>query len=976
MASPPSSLSPNYSSQNLPGDSLGEQNISADGNETHAIPQQSLSQNAEDARPSDDAPQYLPPLSSHQPYINFTPSNVAHEGNGYDDDDDDELDPEFRPSSLRWQGSKSKWRRLTQNDRILIDSLDRLENDDLSAHLYNTHAIKRQAYTKRKYIHLKSAVSSSSAQQGNENATEEGVKVRAQTLSKDLWAKLYKRRGDEWLPSVGWSAWPLPPEEVPKDYERWGVLQDWEDDWRVSRKPRTRKEEKNRVRAYWPSEEMEKILKGMMMGMARGELRTMKGRQQEEKEENEYGESSKKKRKLDRSDTGYGTSEVGQGPDEEALLSRMEPANEHGSHPEREQTGPQANTERRPSTPTPPPSAENDDHSDDLNLSPGLLSPSAPLDDSDTDWGTTAHSLKPPIRCTLHKLDHLLTALHTSRLNHEPGYYPFDSDRPRSRSRSSVSRSRSRVRPANSRSPRRAPSAGPTTGTTTGADGTEDDEQGARRGRSSRSRSLFSNSSRAPSSIASFNQRYSKHARPRPRDWSEVLGTAALIGWDADVVKRAAQRCENLLGERMEFRTLREEDVAAPTDAYDGSDDVNAPDTSAPPSHPGLKGPADGANDDIPTTTTTARCSKSKTKRSPPSHTQQAVANATTFFGLQCPEPTCPQRHNQRFKRRNAWLAHIRSAHGYEYEGPETWAPRAPVVTSRKAVEGMRTVSEGVGGRGSDRGDGAGAGAGARGGPKKAKRGGLFARFGDQEHQKEGLLYDDARRKVFRCPVRTCGYSFSEPRSLRRHVKTMHNMHQPEKRAASSNERKRPRAGQSSSSSQSHSSPAMDQSSAAQTRRHGSDSDHENESEGGNDSGKGSDSERESENENESENGRKSKIQKRNHTANATPFTRGADTFLRPIDPKKLGSLRNFKRLVTSLRRKRERAEGGDEENVNSDDESEEDGESNDESEDDVNMEEDGDEDDEGVDVEEEDDRGEEDDARVEPGMRRMRQKM
>jgi len=43
--------------------------------------------------------------------------------------------------------------------------------------------------------------------------------------------------------------------------------------------------------------------------------------------------------------------------------------------------------------------------------------------------------------------------------------------------------------------------------------------------------------------------------RLRPRDWSEVLGAATLMGWDSEVIQRAAKRCSVLFGEDMSFAT-------------------------------------------------------------------------------------------------------------------------------------------------------------------------------------------------------------------------------------------------------------------------------------------------------------------------------------------------------------------------------------------------------------------------------------
>jgi len=44
----------------------------------------------------------------------------------------------------------------------------------------------------------------------------------------------------------------------------------------------------------------------------------------------------------------------------------------------------------------------------------------------------------------------------------------------------------------------------------------------------------------------------------RLRDWSEVLGCAALVGFPPEVIARATQRCANLFGESMIMRTLVE----------------------------------------------------------------------------------------------------------------------------------------------------------------------------------------------------------------------------------------------------------------------------------------------------------------------------------------------------------------------------------------------------------------------------------
>ena len=45
----------------------------------------------------------------------------------------------------RWKGPKSTWRTHTEEDRQLWQSMKKIEDQDLSVHLYNAFALKRQA---------------------------------------------------------------------------------------------------------------------------------------------------------------------------------------------------------------------------------------------------------------------------------------------------------------------------------------------------------------------------------------------------------------------------------------------------------------------------------------------------------------------------------------------------------------------------------------------------------------------------------------------------------------------------------------------------------------------------------------------------------------------------------------------------------------------------------------------------------------
>jgi hypothetical protein len=66
-------------------------------------------------------------------------------------------------------------------------------------------------------------------------------------------------------------------------------------------------------------------------------------------------------------------------------------------------------------------------------------------------------------------------------------------------------------------------------------------------------------SGKSPARRATSEEREKdRQRRIRPRDWSEVLGAAALVGFPPDVIARATQRCANLFGESMSIRSMAE----------------------------------------------------------------------------------------------------------------------------------------------------------------------------------------------------------------------------------------------------------------------------------------------------------------------------------------------------------------------------------------------------------------------------------
>lgn len=55
-----------------------------------------------------------------------------------------DIDPPARPG--RFKGPKSTWRTFNEDEIALSDSLVKLGAQDLSAHLYNSHVMKKSLY--------------------------------------------------------------------------------------------------------------------------------------------------------------------------------------------------------------------------------------------------------------------------------------------------------------------------------------------------------------------------------------------------------------------------------------------------------------------------------------------------------------------------------------------------------------------------------------------------------------------------------------------------------------------------------------------------------------------------------------------------------------------------------------------------------------------------------------------------------------
>jgi hypothetical protein len=419
--------------------------------------------------------------------------------NSITSDSESESAKEDRPN--RWTGVSSTWKSLTEQERGLANSLDQLRDQDLSIHLYNAHALKKPGAT-----------------QENDDEEREGEKK-------------------PWIPNKTWTAWPLPPDQVPREEEHVGPEDDNE---RYTLKKRE---------VWRPSRGLEEALMGVTLKQA--------------------------KERFDARESAGSHWEINEADDE--LEHERQGAGDEG-----------------PIDPTikessqPPPQKE-------------IFMPIVSADD-----GRSRDILRPSIRHTLSKLDELLMALHHSRetCRHYASQSETTADdepdaRASSRGRdSSKGPKKIRGRPRKFADISRSNSRGRSQ--TQGLDDPSHSRvKVARRGRPKKQypyllgeteheyhiriarlqkkplpsyapplvadspEPLSSPDNRpfrkAPARRATSTERAtSRQKKLRLRDWSEVLGAAALVGFPPDVIARAAHRCAELFGESMTMRTMFE----------------------------------------------------------------------------------------------------------------------------------------------------------------------------------------------------------------------------------------------------------------------------------------------------------------------------------------------------------------------------------------------------------------------------------
>lgn len=569
---------------------------------------------------------------------------------------------ETRPN--RWRGHPQTWRNFTEADREAWAMLEGVRQQDLAVHLYNAFKL-RGAYQ-------------------DEND------------------------GEGWEPPKNWTAWPMRADEVPDDGLMVVDEADEEGEEETLRGPGK----------GFPGSHLEEEISATVLRFAKerflkrglGVVKSVEtnGEDDGDLDVEEDEEDAEEDEEDDEEDDEEGDEEDDEGDDDEEVDEEVDEEEDDEDVDKVGGAGPPQRGRKRAASPEFFPVVSANDE-----LSYSLM--------------------RPAVRQILEKLDHTLTILHNSRVNslHQPND-PSDSDadseddtdfrtptpkrgRPRSqqnqeqRQESTGSPKRGGGRPKKSQvqregetelefevrvareNKRRLPDS------YVGQTQTEDEEtpweekkksrrmQRLERSKSRRSRSERTGSlptSRSRSRPRSRSKSAGPYTQQREedriavyalRDWRDVLSSAALAGFPATVLDRAAQRCALLFGQKMTLLTIPREPAGpgmtgveattyfpGPISSDEVDDDYEGGDSES--------GPGDELDDSEMERNRVVSCQPSAHDTSPAGNTitPKRVKMGITAQGKRiylCTHKDCP-RSVDGFGRPTNLVRHLQSMHG------------------------------------------------------------------------------------------------------------------------------------------------------------------------------------------------------------------------------------------------------------------------------------------------------------------------
>ncbi|KAM0329373.1 hypothetical protein ACHAQA_004679 [Verticillium albo-atrum] len=409
---------------------------------------------------------------------------------------------ETRPN--RWRGALSTWRHMTQEERLLHQNMEQVRNQDLAVHLFNAAMLRHPP-------------------EGSHDVLPEGARL-----------------GD-WRPPQAWTAWPLAVEAMPQEQ----LLKETHDSHDAFT---LRMREK-----MLPSRVLEEEVSASMLRIAKERFRERR--------------------------VGEGASPTQEGIDEEDESSDDESEDSYSlesdvASPMKSQSGANETEEGESSDD----STDEDEHAgaDEATQTSPHAAASAPTQKKQyipvvsADDDLSYELLRPSTRHILSKLDATLTTLHNARMAGVAARDQTDdsaSDRSSAISDAETDTSgpplartpkskQTKKRPA----PASSPSSSDDADNESASEGTPRGRPAPQRRRRASKRTLSASSRESDSDAARAYRLWRENRLNRwgLRDWRDVLGAAALAGFDSDVVARAAQRCADLFGQSMELKTMIE----------------------------------------------------------------------------------------------------------------------------------------------------------------------------------------------------------------------------------------------------------------------------------------------------------------------------------------------------------------------------------------------------------------------------------
>jgi hypothetical protein len=435
----------------------------------------------------------------------------------------------------RFTGKPSTWKGYTEEDRQTAASLAQIESGDLSAHLYNAHALKRRVRLS------KDELNDVRTWQSKEAWIKKGEDLEFTDILGDVQTEL--------VPSKRWTAWPLPAQDIPGPKEKFWQQRGAEGTTRPARG----------LRAREAGTELREELLAVFLRLSKENWNSRKPADESHPHEDEVvRDNENRSRSKSANSQQSQTSDLDPGQDESEVEMQDSEIGKLNDDPGMQSESEQKfahlfNRKKRGRKPSPP------------SVKATVLA----------DDDRARRLLQPTINSLLTQVDGLASGIRRTRMNHfgrgaysdtsgSEAFSDAESIRTRSRSRSrSTTRAKSTAaqkrpskqtkRPLRDARPLDNDESGSDFGTdfgmerhaTRGSSGPS-----TPRGRRARSKSVVTESSPSAErkALAQFGL----------MDWSEVLGIASVTGWNERAVARTAQRCASLFGEGMAFRSFNE----------------------------------------------------------------------------------------------------------------------------------------------------------------------------------------------------------------------------------------------------------------------------------------------------------------------------------------------------------------------------------------------------------------------------------